>query len=399
MPNFSAIYSVKGLIDTATVSARWWQDSPVFDIFLLLPQNDIYRLAFIWSLVIFAIFLTIGFCTRFSAVFVYLGLLSLQRECVFVLHGGDDFLRIMGLLLIFSSAGSAYSVDFLLKARKQKVSVEQMPLPMVPGWPQRMMQVQISLAYFYAFLCKIIGPQWQQGVAAYYASHLVEFQKFPLLGIADQAPIYQFLTYYTLFVEFAMATLVWIKPLRYWILLAGLLMHAGIDWTMNLPCFEWLFVSSYIVFIEPQDLQRLMKIGKEFLARVFAPHLRSNKQIESSIVSASPAYRPMRETVVFLSLLIGLTCLFTIGTLIGQPIRSRWQKQDYRRDYEARLAKAEYRWQSRLNRCVQLPDDDQSKLNAQEGFGRRIFPGRALPGGCCIFASCLPGAQQTQRAL
>ena len=58
-------------------------------------------------------------------------------------------------------------------------------------------------------------------------------------------------------VETSLWTLIWIKELRYWVILAGVLLHICIDLTMSLPIFEMLFVIAYVVFVDPDDLVRL----------------------------------------------------------------------------------------------------------------------------------------------
>ena len=34
--------------------------------------------------------------------------------------------------------------------------------------------------------------------------------------------------------------LVWVRELRYWVLLGGVLLHVGIDYTMNIPLFGFI---------------------------------------------------------------------------------------------------------------------------------------------------------------
>jgi len=359
LPNFLRFFGVKGIIDTASVSVYYWQTMPVFDVFLLMPQKDIYRWAFFFVFIVFAVFLTIGFRTRISATIVYLGLLSLDKHCPFLLDGGDQLMLIMSFLLIFSAAGQAYSVDRLLQARRQGCRPVDLPPVMVSPWAQRMMQVQISLAYFHAFLTKIVGTQWQEGTAVYYASQLTDFAKFSLPWLTGHSPGYQVLTYYTLFAELAMATLVWIKPIRYWILLGAALLHAGIDWTMNLPCFEWLFISSYINFVDPQDVEKFFAHCQSILRQAWAGVVLPSKTSEPK-VTYSYAFMP-----IFLVLAIVLI----LGSFIANPLRRQFAVREARHNYAGRLLKAEDNWRNRLNKLTQMPDSNEARLTAQEALG------------------------------
>ena len=56
--------------------------------------------------------------------------------------------------------------------------------------------------------------------------------------------------------EFSLAALVWVRRLRYPLLAAGLLLHLGIEVSMNIPIFEWVMVSAYVLFLRPEDLRR-----------------------------------------------------------------------------------------------------------------------------------------------
>jgi predicted DCC family thiol-disulfide oxidoreductase YuxK len=74
-------------------------------------------------------------------------------------------------------------------------------------------------------------------------------------------------TWSTLLIEFSLGTLVWIKEFRYWVLLGGLLLHCGIDYSMNIPLFGFIMVSMYITFIEPEDLHRFFNRARSLLNR------------------------------------------------------------------------------------------------------------------------------------
>jgi predicted DCC family thiol-disulfide oxidoreductase YuxK len=57
-------------------------------------------------------------------------------------------------------------------------------------------------------------------------------------------------------IEFSLGVLVWIKEFRYWVLLGGLFLHAGIDYTMNIPLFAPIMVAGYLTFVEPAHLSK-----------------------------------------------------------------------------------------------------------------------------------------------
>jgi hypothetical protein len=63
-------------------------------------------------------------------------------------------------------------------------------------------------------------------------------------------------TWSALLTEFAVGTLIWIRKLRYWILLLGVCLHLSIEYSMNVPLFQWIIMAGYVTFIDPRDLSR-----------------------------------------------------------------------------------------------------------------------------------------------
>ena len=64
---------------------------------------------------LFAVFLTVGFLSRFSSVAVFLCLVSIHQRNLFILNSGDTILRVTGFFLMFAPTGAAISVDRLVR--------------------------------------------------------------------------------------------------------------------------------------------------------------------------------------------------------------------------------------------------------------------------------------------
>ena len=67
-------------------------------------------------------------------------------------------------------------------------------------------------------------------------------------------PLVTITTYGTLAVELALATLVFSKDFRKWVLLAGLILHAYIEYSMNIPLFAFTMCSLYVAFYEGDEI-------------------------------------------------------------------------------------------------------------------------------------------------
>lgn len=244
-------YGPHAIVTIDTVRSHFWWNEPRFDVLLSFPNTNEAVQLYFYTFVIAAVFVTVGFCTRFSIIFVCLGLISLHHHNPFNNNGGDAFLRICSIYLCFSPAGDRLSLDNIIRRR---LGMKPPPITSCP-WAQRMVQVQLCMVYAQTFCCKIVGPQWLDGTAVYYATRLDDLIRMSP-GPFDQLWFCKFLSWYTLVIEFSMFTLVWFKSLRYPILLGVLILHLGIDLTINLPVFEWAFIITLVTFVEPDDWQK-----------------------------------------------------------------------------------------------------------------------------------------------
>jgi len=243
-----------------------WEDLPRFDALLLFfPNSDLLKLYFD-SLILACLSLLVGFASRFSAGYLCLGLISLQNHDYVYRNGGDNLLRVTSMFLTFSAAGDYLSVDAWLKRK--------FDIPMVRSkiatWCQRMIQLQVCLAYGHSFFAKVVQPAWWDGTALYYVLNTKDIMHFPTFGLANSIVFCRVITAYTLFVEAAMFTLIWIPVLRPYILGAAILLHLGIDYSLNLPVFEYVFIASLITFVNGEKVEAVINSLKAFVGRIVA---------------------------------------------------------------------------------------------------------------------------------
>lgn len=231
------------------------------DIFALLPQTDTSVIILFWISVAAACGITIGLKTRWCTVAMWLCLLSFSFINPFAQNSGDALMRICTFFLMFSPAGNTISVDRWIQVRTTG-SGSLLEAPAHAPWAQRLIQLQVALVYWQAFWGKTTGQHWLDGTAVYYVTHLTELQRFYLPWIFDNLLMSKVLTWGTLILEACLWSLIWVRGCKYYVLAAGVLLHLGIEIAMNLPVFETLMVSTYVLFIEPSDLKRLAELLK-----------------------------------------------------------------------------------------------------------------------------------------
>jgi hypothetical protein len=250
LPDVITWYGQRGVLSFET--ARTVSGGTGFNFFDWLPHTNFMVWLVFGAACVFAVTLTIGFFTRTSAICLFFLLITLDHRNPLILNSGDTFLRIGTFYIIFSPAGKMLSLDWWRRRNERKQQAVYAP------WAMRLIQLQLAFLYFYAFIWKVSGTMWLSGTAIYYTSRLLEFWRFPVPYVFEHMWTIKIWSWSTLVIEFALGVLVWIKELRYPVLLAGVLLHLGIDYSMNIPLFGFIMVSAYVTFIEPRDLERVL---------------------------------------------------------------------------------------------------------------------------------------------
>jgi hypothetical protein len=230
-------------------AARFWGNVPDYSVLLWYPAPGAVA-AFFAVFTLAALCLTIGLWTRISAIVVFVGLVSIGHRNPLILHGGDTLLRIMAFYLILAPAGAVLSVDRLIGLMRGTAPAQP---PLAPPWAQRLLQLQVAFVYAMTVLLKLKGGAWVDGTALYYTSRLEEFHRFPMPFVADSMLLVNLLTYWTLATELSLAFLIWVPGLRKFVLVNGVLLHLGIEYSMNVPLFAFTMIVSYITFVDVES--------------------------------------------------------------------------------------------------------------------------------------------------
>ena len=302
LPFFDAWYSERGFTPLAQTDRA---NPPIahdffffnfrFDLPFSVPRIDVFSditnsslfLAIYIALIVLALLTTLGLWTRVSSILLAIGIVSLQHRNTLILHGGDSVMRLGAIYIAIAPSGKACSLDRFIGLWKGRLK----PGPVnVSVWPQRVIAFNLALIYFTTWWVKMDGDRWRGGSASWFPAHLNEFHRFwvpPFMLANWMVPI---LTYGTLATELALGTIVFWRPARKWVLLAGLLMHAWIEYSMNIPLFAFGMCSYYVAFYEGAEVTAWAKRVGQRLKRlqlvVLVPH---RSPVESGPVFAIQA--------------------------------------------------------------------------------------------------------------
>lgn len=128
----------------------------------------------IWSVMMVALALmTVGLFTRTATLCAWLAMHQLYGFSTIFFSSADFAIRSFFFLALFLRWGEVYSLDALRRSR---------PRAMIPGWPLRLMMVQLAVLYCATGLLKS-GYTWRNGTALYYAMNLDHFYRYPAPGL------------------------------------------------------------------------------------------------------------------------------------------------------------------------------------------------------------------------
>jgi hypothetical protein len=272
LPDWEDWFSEKGYTPSWIGAMYLWPQLPLTSDpnTLHVPRIDVLNgltnpsliLGIYLATVVAAFLTTVGLWTRISSILLAVGLVSMHHRNALILHGGDTVMRVMVLYVAIAPSGASCSLDRLIRLWKGRDSGAPVRVSL---WPQRLIMYNMALIYFTTTWLKWFGSLWKDGTATYYPARLAEFFRFPYPDFMREPPVVQISTYGTLVVEFALATLVFYRPLRKWVLLSGIMLHGYIEYTMNIPLFSYLMVSMYICFYDGEEISAwFQQLGQRF---------------------------------------------------------------------------------------------------------------------------------------
>lgn len=222
-------FSEKGLMPLASVDAvlpMAFRQS-IFFYLTATPWLWVFNVIFLASLLTMAF----GFYPRLSALVAFILHISFLHRDMAPTYGVDMISSFFLLYLCFADS-------------KKNTTLGSMVY--------RLSQLQVCIIYAYSGLDKARGVQWWGGEALWGVIANAQLVTFDLSAVASFPLVVVAATYMTLAWEIYFPVLVWIKPVRKWVLWFGVLLHAGIAFVVNIPFFGLLMVLSYILFLEPQ---------------------------------------------------------------------------------------------------------------------------------------------------
>ncbi len=253
IPDLDTFFSSHGLLPTTPshVAAGTWSPLGSFDSSSALTAALVVT-------VFAAVCLTVGFITRLASIVVFVATLAFTRRNPYIANSGDALVRIIAFYLMLAPAGASLSVDRLLRTRDGFWE-----FPRRAPWALRLLQIQMSFLYLSAVWFKVrSGPTWNNGTALSYVVRIDDLKRFSMPTLATDSIWINLMTYGTLAIELSLAVLVWNRRLRPWVLIAGVALHLGIDYSIRVGFFSYAVIAALLSFIPAATMSRALLAGR-----------------------------------------------------------------------------------------------------------------------------------------
>lgn len=210
---------------------------------------------YIWylSAMLLSIAFTVGWKTRFITPLFFVAYTAINAQNTPISDGGNYFIRIMLIYLIFADLSKRWSLDSWLRSRRQRAASpkESEVGTVLHNLALCLVIAQLCIVYFEAGMYKVQGALWQSGTAMYYPISSEAYGVFPWLSelLTHNAWVVVLITYITVIAQIAFPFMLFHRITRRIALITILGMHLGIAIMMGLPFFSGIMASADAVLV------------------------------------------------------------------------------------------------------------------------------------------------------
>lgn len=209
-------------------------------------SSDLAIVVFHTLYLVFLVLFALGVMPRLVSILCFIFHVSFVRRDIAAAYGVDFIVTYFLFYFIFA--------DFRKTGRKEDAQ------RWLGSAAFRLSQIQVCIIYFFSGFEKVKGPLWWQGTALWNVFANNQIARWDLGFLAHWPSLIYFMTLLTVLWESYFPALIWVKPIRYPVLLVGVLLHLGIATTILLPFFGILMIVTYSLFLEPEHAAFLQQL-------------------------------------------------------------------------------------------------------------------------------------------
>lgn len=201
-----------------------------------------------------AVAFILGWRTRFITPLLFVFYTAINAQNTPISDGGNYFIRIMLIYLIFADLSKRWSLDSRRRTRKYGATSEEHESEIITALHNIalcLVVAQLCIVYFEAGMYKVPGTLWENGTAVYYPLQSEAYGVFPWLSdvLTHNSWLVTLATYGTVIIQIAFPFLLFHRITRRIALILVLGMHLGIAVIMGLPFFSGIMASADAVLV------------------------------------------------------------------------------------------------------------------------------------------------------
>lgn len=290
--------------------ASFWADPEAkrrgfhtFDLLFTKSSPVLFDIAFFGLIVVVLLFL-LGWRTRLMTLILLVMLLSLQANNPYVLNGGDTLMRITLFFMLFANLGEFYSLDAKRRSRARRAGKNGrswLPAHVTNAAHNAALLLgcfQIIVVYVTSGVWKLLGDEWLDGTALFYALRLDVFMAYPMVNefIWQSSLVIYVATFIALWVQTLFPVMILWRPARIFALASLIFMHLGIAILLGLWPFSLAMIALDMLFV--RDSSWVAAFAWIERTKVFADAQSAYKQASLAMKRGSSARRAGRQKTV-----------------------------------------------------------------------------------------------------
>lgn len=229
------------------VLGYWWP------LNILEDASTLFFLAWYVIAVLLAAAFALGWRTRIVTPLLFVFYTAINAQNTPISDGGNYFIRIMLIYLIFADLSKRWSLDSRRHKRNRRAAQrpETEAGTVLHNVALCLVVAQLCIAYFEAGMYKVPGTLWEDGTAVYYPLQSAAYGIFPWLSdlLTHNSWLVTLATYGTVIIQVAFPFMLFHRITRRMALILILGMHLGIAVFMGLPFFSGIMASADAVLI------------------------------------------------------------------------------------------------------------------------------------------------------
>lgn len=233
-----------------------------FDTLFAKDSAFLFDVAY-FGLIALAIVFMLGWRTRVVTPIMLVVLVSVQSNNPYVLNGGDTLIRITLLFMLFANLSEHYSLDARRHSQRSKPRKRIVPQHVSNAAHNTGLILscfQIIVVYTTSGVWKVIGDDWLNGTALFYALRIDNFMLYPAINeiLWQSSLVIYVATFLALWVQTLFPLLLLWRPTRIFALVSLIFMHLGIGLLLGLWPFSLAMIALDMLFIRDSTWNSLV---------------------------------------------------------------------------------------------------------------------------------------------